>query len=266
MEAVAFVGSKEFEKITPCPDTVVIDLTARANGTIDNTKWKDYLLCKFDVLSDRGEFEPIDVQAKQLAIRIYPFIKEAKKVICKCGYGEIRSVAVARGIAYSDVCQLPVQTIVKGKWVKPESNSGSSSTFSGRTTRWIASNLDDLREFEVAPSGLTSLHCIQILDRIQVMVKRPKTILFVNTRNLKLNRSNDKKKLWLLGCEYAKTVLTGIDVPLERSELRDGQTIQEFVKENDIKDALIVKDDSTESIRYISETNNVETITLYEEV
>lgn len=258
---VVYVGSKEFDKLTPCPDTVVIDLTAHTDGVIEDTKWKDYLLCRFEVLSDRGEFAPIDNQAKKLAIRIYPYIKDAKKVICKCEYGEIRSVAVARGIAYSDMGLPDIHTYKNGKLVYDDPSG--SSTFSGRTTRWISDIIDELAYLENECPAEIITQCKQILDRIQTMAKRPESIIFIDP--VKRQRYNDalKIKLRLNTDAHSIKVLDGIDVKLDTYRLRDGQTIKEFIKENGIKDALIVVDASNPENRYVDEVNNVETITLY---
>lgn len=139
---VAYCSAKEFAKLKPCPDTVVINLTAQENAVAPNKGWKHFLVNKFEVLDDRGVFAPIDNQAKELAHRIFPYIKDAKKVICQCEYGEIRSPAVATGISWSTLGDRRLMEIVNGQWA--DGGGSSHSTFMARTYGWIDRTIDDL--------------------------------------------------------------------------------------------------------------------------
>lgn len=146
---VAYTSFKEFQKLTPCPDTVIISLTGDEDEITElhPAGWAKLLSAKFQVLrpeGPRGSFKPMDDQARKLATDIYPFIKDAKKVIVQCEYGEIRSAAVAQGLYHSLLSDGKLYEIQNGQWV--ESFPSRSDTFMGRTTGWIVSTIDDLHD------------------------------------------------------------------------------------------------------------------------
>lgn len=137
---VAHCSLKEFNKLKPDADTVVISLTGSTNEVIENTGWKTFISYDFKVLSCHREFRPTDDQARALAEFIFPYIQGAQKVICQCEHGEIRSVAVAFGLAFSDIGDGKRFEVKNGEWVKSTGSAGD--TFSGRTYGWIARTID----------------------------------------------------------------------------------------------------------------------------
>lgn len=141
---VAFCTKQEFFGLTPDENTVVISLLGNTPGVKveDLGGWKAALSIKFDVLSPegpRGEFKPIDDQARRLATQIFPYVNGCESVIVFCEYAEIRSPAVALGIAYSRL-NADLFQIVKKKYVEPDIKA--VGTFSGRTTGWISRVID----------------------------------------------------------------------------------------------------------------------------
>lgn len=141
---VAFCTKQEFLSLTPDENTVVISLLGNTPDIKeeDNPGWKSLLSIKCSVLRPEGpdgSFAPMDDQAKHLAEQIFPHIKDAQSVIVFCEYAEIRSPAVATGIAYSDL-DGEIYQIINKKYIEP--NITSRSTFSGRTTGWISRVID----------------------------------------------------------------------------------------------------------------------------
>ncbi len=144
---VAYSSITEFMKLTPDADTVVVSLLGNTDDDIEvlpNGGWKSNLRKKFLVIKPNGplgSFAGMDDQAAQLADDIYEYIKDAKRVIIVCEYGEIRSPAVAAGIAYSDLGDCgDIYMISEGRWLSAELLG--STTFQSRTIGNLAATFD----------------------------------------------------------------------------------------------------------------------------
>lgn len=134
---IAHCSLKEIQKLTPDANVAVISIHYSNKPTGGNRcGWKAHINLEVDVLNPEGQsgsFRPMDEQATKIAEILYEFMKDKEDVIVQCEYGEVRSVAIARALAYVKGQEL--KEVQNGKYIK--STKRGESTFQGRTSGGI---------------------------------------------------------------------------------------------------------------------------------
>lgn len=135
---IAYAGKKDITTLKPSNDTIVVTLsdTATEPTLAEKTNWFKHITYPFKVIATVRSFEECDIQAGNLAEYLREHIDGTKNVIIQCSYGEIRSPAVASGLA-SVFTRHEMFCIKSGKWTPHVSGSNVSNTFTARTQGFI---------------------------------------------------------------------------------------------------------------------------------
>lgn len=140
--SVAFCSKEERRNLTPNKETVLLELCDDIDRVlIAEGGWKAHVCYPFKVLDCAREFESTDNQAKAIAEYISDHFTDEKNILVQCTYGEVRSVAVAAGIACAWNGDR-VETIRDGQRVNGW-DFVHSDVFMGRTAAWISQCLTD---------------------------------------------------------------------------------------------------------------------------
>ena len=140
--SVAFCSKEERINLVSNKETVLLELCDDIDRIlISEDGWKTHIFYPFKVFDCTREFESTDNQAKAIAEYIGSHFTGEKNILVQCTYGEVRSVAVAIGIAcaWSGDC---IETIRDGQRVDGW-DFIHSDVFMSRTSSWISQYLTD---------------------------------------------------------------------------------------------------------------------------